>query len=111
MKKLLAAAVAASALAVSVPALAQSYLENRASDLDQRIDSGLSEGSLTSGEASVLRARLHDIERQQDRYQDEGMAGWQQRALDRRYDALSSEIYGMRHNTEYRYHRWDDDTW
>ena len=108
MKRLITAAIAASALTVAVPAMAQSYLDNRASELDQRIDTGVADGSLTSGEASVLRARLHDVERLQDRYQDDGMTGWQQRALDRRYDDLSAQIYSMRHNTEYRYRRWYD---
>ncbi len=114
MKKLITAAIAASALTVAVPAMAQSYsyLSSRTSDLDQRIDTGVADGSLTSGEASVLRARLHDVERLQDRYQDDGMTGWQQRALDRRYDDLSAQLYSMRHNTEYRYRRWhDDDVW
>ena len=111
MKRLLTAAIAASALAAAVPAMAQTYLDNRASQADQRIDAGMRDGSLTVGEADTLRSRLHDIERQQDRYQADGMADWQSRALNRRYDSLSNQIYDMRHNTEYRYRRSDDDAW
>jgi hypothetical protein len=112
MKRLLTVAIAASALTAAVPALAQTYLDDRASQADQRIDNGESNGSLTVGEADTLRSRLHAIERQQDRYQADGMAPWQSRALDRRYDALSNEIYNMRHNPEYRYRRYsDDDVW
>jgi hypothetical protein len=109
MKKLITATVAAAALTATVPALAQSYLDDRASALDQRIDSGFSDGSLTYGEASTLRARLRDAELMQNRYEAEGMSGWQQRAVERRYDAISSELYSMRHNTEYRYtRRWTE---
>jgi len=111
MKRLLTVAIAASALTAAVPALAQTYLDDRASTMDQRIDAGVRNGSLTVGEAATLRARLHDIERQQDRYQAEGMANWQSRELNGRYDALSDEIYSMRRNPEYRYRRNDDDLW
>ena len=111
MKKLITAAIAASALAVAVPAMAQTYLDNRASELEQRIDAGAIDGSLTSGEASVLRASLRDTERLQDRYEAEGMAGWQQRALERRYNDVSDQIASMKSNTEYRYRRWDEDVW
>ena len=41
------------------------------------------------------------------------MSGWQRRALERRYDNLSNDIYSMRHNVQYRYHRTydNDDIW
>ncbi len=110
MKRLLTVAIAASALTAAVPALAQTYLDDRASQADHRIDLGVRDGSLTTGEADTLRARLRDIERQQDRFQAEGMAGWQSRELNRRYDALSNEIFNMRHD-EYRYRRNDDEVW
>jgi len=111
MKKLLTVAIAASALAAAVPALAQSYLDDRATQADQRIDNGEADGSLSASQADDLRARLHDIERQQDRYQADGMANWQSRELNRRYDSLSNDIYNMRHD-EYQYRRdLDDDVW
>lgn len=112
MKKLLTIAIAASALTAAVPALAQSYLDDRAGQAEQRIDTGESNGSLSVSEAASLRARLHDIERLQDRYRDDGMANWQSRELNRRYDGLSNEIYNMRHD-QYRYERRydDDDVW
>lgn len=110
MKKLLTIAIAASALTASVPALAQTYLDDRAAQADQRIDNGESNGSLSVSEAATLRARLHDIERLQDRYREDGMTNWQSRDLNRRYDNLSSQIYNMRHD-EYRYRRHYDDVW
>ncbi len=111
MKRILTIAIAASALTAAVPALAQSYLDDRATQADQRIDNGERDGSLTVSEADTLRARLHDIERQQDRYQSDGMSNWQSRDLERRYDSLSDQIYGMRHNTQYNYRRYDRDVW
>jgi hypothetical protein len=105
MKKLIIATIAATSLAAAVPALAQSYLDNRATELEQRIDAGLGDGSLTSGEASLLRSRLRDAEHLQNRYDAEGMAGWQQRALERRYDDISSDISSLRSNTTYSYRR------
>ncbi len=111
MKKLLTIAIAASALTAAVPALAQTYLDDRAAQADQRIDNGESNGSLSVSEAATLRARLHDIERLQERYREDGMANWQARDLNRRYDNLSSQIYEMRHD-QYRYERhYDDDVW
>jgi hypothetical protein len=105
MKKLVIATIAATSLAAAVPAVAQTYLDNRATELEQRIDAGLGDGSLSSGEASNLRAQLRDAERLQNRYDAEGMAGWQQRALDRRYDDISADISNMRGDTEYSYRR------
>src|SRR6185312_12542419 len=86
MKKLIIAAISASALTATVPAMAQTYLSDRAVQADQRIDDGVRDGSLTVGEASSLRSRLHDIERLQDSYRADGMTGWERRALERRYD-------------------------
>jgi type II secretory pathway pseudopilin PulG len=110
MKKLLTVAIAASALTAAVPALAQSYLDDRASQADQRIDNGESDGSLSVTQADDLRARLHDIERQQDNYRADGMANWQRRELNQRYDNLSSDITNMRHD-EYQYRRDSGDVW
>ncbi len=114
MKKLITAAIATAALTAAIPALAQSYLDDRASALDQRIDDGVIDGSLTSGEASSLRARLHDAERMQARYDADGMADWQRRAVERRYDDISSDLSSMRNTTTYSYRRvyhWYDDAY
>jgi osmotically-inducible protein OsmY len=112
MKRILTAAIAAAALTAAVPALAQSYLGDRATQMDQRIDTGVSDGSLTHGQADTLRDRLDSIERTQDRYQAEGMAGWQSRALNRSYDNLGAQIYNMRHDSDgYLYRHRDDDIW
>jgi opacity protein-like surface antigen len=57
MKKFLAMAVAASALSIAAPAAAQSWqsINERQANLEQRIDAGVRNGSLTRSEAADLR--------------------------------------------------------
>jgi hypothetical protein len=105
MKKLIIASIAATSLAAAVPAVAQSYLDNRATELEQRIDARQSDGSLSYSEARALRSRLRDAERLQNNYEADGMSGWQQRALERRYDDISSDISSMSGSTTYSYRR------
>ncbi|HYD87700.1 MAG TPA: hypothetical protein VEA80_09510 [Vitreimonas sp.] len=103
MKKFLAMAVAASALAVAAPASAQSWqsINQRQANLDQRIDVGVRNGSLTRGEAARLRAEFRDLARLEARYRASSGLSYGERAdLDRRFDSLSSQI---------RYERRDDD--
>lgn len=61
MKKLLAMAVAASALAFAAPASAQGWqsINQRQAQLDQRIDVGVRNGSLTRNEGVRLRAEFN----------------------------------------------------
>jgi hypothetical protein len=106
MKKLLAIAVAASTLAFAAPAAAQGgwlSINQRQAQLDQRIDVGVRNGSLTRNEAVRLRAEFRDIARLEARYRHNGLSAWERADLDRRFDALSSRI---------RYERRDrDDRW
>src|SRR5690242_17220313 len=104
MRKLLTAMAAVSALSVAVPAMAQDF-SYRAQQLDQRIDAGQSDGSLTWREARDLRSRLHNLQRLEDQYNDNGMSRYEARDLDRRFDQLSNDIYAERHDTQYRYER------
>lgn len=106
MRKLLLAIAAASAVGVSLPAMAQDF-DGRANSMQERIDNSARDGSLNWYEAQNLRTRLHDLERTQARYEEQGMRGWQARDLDRRYDALSSDITSERHDNQYRYERRD----
>ena len=112
MKKLLAAAIAASALTAAVPAMAQSYVNDYGSTIERRIDAGVREGSLSYGDASVLRSRLREIQRMQNRASLDGMSGWEAHQLNTRYDRLSDQLHQMRQSTGYSYryrHRDDDD--
>jgi hypothetical protein len=104
MRKLLTAMAAMSTLAVSLPAMAQSF-SDRSDRIEERIEAGRSDGSLTWREARDLRSRLRDVQRTQDAYERNGMSAWEARDLDRRFDQLSNDVYGQRHDTQYRYER------
>lgn len=94
MKKFLAIAAAATALAVAAPASAQSWqnINQRQAQLDQRIDVGVRNGSLTRSEAGRLRAEFNDIARLEARYRANGLSNWERADLDRRFDALSARV-------------------
>lgn len=104
MRKLLTAMAAVSALAVSVPAMAQTF-SDRAQRLEDRIEAGRADGSLSWREARDLRTRLRNIERLEDDYAANGLSRWEARDLDNRYDDLSNDIYAERRDTQYRYER------
>jgi len=105
MKKLLAIAVAAGALAVAAPAAAQSWqsINQRQANLDQRIDQGVRNGSLTRAEAVRLRAEFNEIARLEARYRSShGLSDAERRDLDRRFDALSAQIRFERNDRDDR---------
>jgi len=105
MKTLLMAAVAASVLAVAGPASAQSWqtINERQANLDQRIDAGVRNGSLTRTEAARLRAEFRDLARLEARYRSSGgLSQYERRDLDRRFDVLSAQIRYERHDRDDR---------
>ena len=108
MRKLFSALAAASVVAVSLPAMAQDF-DNSASRIQDRINDGVQDGSLTGYEARDLRSRLYNLERLQGQYERDGMRGWQSRDLDRRLDALSSDVSAEIRSNQYRYERGDYD--
>src|SRR5262245_55162025 len=105
MKKLLAMAVAVSALAVAAPASAPQWqsINQRQASLDQRIDVGVRNGSLTRNEAMQLRSEFRDLARLEARYRSSyGLSQAERRDLDRRFDALSQRIRYERHDRQDR---------
>lgn len=95
MKKFLAMAVAASTLGFAAPAFAQSWqsINQRQENLDQRIDVGVRNGSLTRNEAVRLRSEFRDLARLEARYRStNGLSLSERRDLDRRFDVLSAQI-------------------
>jgi hypothetical protein len=101
MKKFLMAAVAVSVLAIAAPASAQSWqsINQRQANLDQRIDVGVRNGSLTRNEAVRLRAEFRDLSRLEARYRASGGLSYGERSdLDRRFDALSARVRYERHD-------------
>lgn len=105
MKKFLAMAVAASALAIAAPASAQSWqnINQRQANLDQRIDMGVRNGSLTRNEAARLRADFQEIVRIERAYRmSNGLSARERDDLDRRFDALSARIRWERNDNQDR---------
>lgn len=111
MKKFLALAAAASALALAAPASAQVWqsINQRQANLDARIDAGVRDGSLTRGEAMRLRGEFNDLARLEARYRysGNGLSFGERMDLDRRFNALSSEIRYQRNDDQGRYGRGD----
>lgn len=105
-KKLLALAVAVSALMVAAPASAQAWqsINERQARLDERIDMGVRNGSLTRAEAGRLRGEFNDLARLEARYRVNGLSMQERADLDRRFDALSSQIRYERNDNQ---DRWD----
>jgi hypothetical protein len=105
MKKFLAMAVAVSALAVAAPASAQQWqsINQRQANLDQRIDVGVRNGSLTRNEANRLRVEFRDLTRLEARYRSSyGLSQSERRDLDQRFDALSARVRYERNDRQDR---------
>ena len=104
MRKLLAMAVAAGALAVAAPASAQVWqsINQRQANLDARIDAGVRDGSLTRQEAFRLRGEFNDLARLEARYRADGLSFRERADLDRRFDALSQQIRFQRNDDQDR---------
>lgn len=94
MKKLLAMAVAVGALAIAAPASAQDWqsINERQARLDERIDVGVRNGSLTRQEAVLLRGEFNALARLEADYRRDGLSMRERADLDRRFDALSAQI-------------------
>ena len=108
MKKFLIPLLAASALAgAALPAAATPWtnINQRQAQLDQRIDQGVRNGSLTRYEAANLRAEFNGIARLEARYRRTGgLQGWERVDLQRRFDILSARIRYERHDRDGRGH-------
>lgn len=105
MNKFLAMAVAASALAVAAPASAQQWqsINQRQANLDQRIDVGVRNGSLTRAEAIRLRSEFRDLAHLEARYRSSnGLSVSERRDLDVRFDRLSAQIRYERNDRDDR---------
>jgi hypothetical protein len=112
MKFFLATAALASALVLAVPASAQTYqgwrsINQRQAQLDQRIDAGVRNGSLTRREAVQLRTEFRNIAFLEQRYRASGGLSLAERNdLDRRFDALSARIRHERNDWQDRRGDW-----
>ncbi|MEQ1810487.1 MAG: hypothetical protein ABL889_11205 [Terricaulis sp.] len=109
MRKLLAMAITASALAIAAPASAQAWqsINQRQANLDARIDAGVRSGDLTRQEAVRLRGEFNDLARLETRYRSSyGLSDSERRDLDNRFDRLSSQIRFERNDRQDRNDNW-----
>lgn len=74
---------------------------DRVARLDQRIDFGIRNGSLTRNEAWRLKGDLRETARLQARYSRGGLNGWERADLDRRFDRISAQIRYERRDGDY----------
>lgn len=105
MKKIITAALAAASLAaVAAPAAAQPFMgiNQRQANLDQRIDMGVRNGSLTRREAFQLRTEFRQLQLLENRYRRGGLTAWERSDLDRRFNVLSARIRFERHDRQDR---------
>jgi hypothetical protein len=79
-------------------------IDFRQARLEDRIQDGVRDGSLTWQEARALHDETRQIARLEARYRYDGLNGWERADLDRRLDRLDQQIRYERHDGEYR--RW-----
>lgn len=113
MNRTLLAAAALGALAIGAPALAQpaqwQNIDSRQAQLDQRIDVGVRNGSLTRDEAVRLRGEFRMIADLERNYRAGGLNMRERADLDRRFDLLSARIqYERADNQDRRGPGWNN---
>jgi hypothetical protein len=109
MKALILSLGAAAVLATALPASAQSFARPGYQDrsIEQRIERGVRDGSLTRREANSLRDQLQRIHQLEWRYGRDGVSNREARDLDRRYAELNQRLRFERHDGDNRYGRND----
>lgn len=109
MRKLLALAITASALAIAAPASAQAWqsINQRQANIDARIDAGVRSGDLTRQEAIRLRGEFNDLARLEANYRSSyGLSDSERRDLDMRFDRLSQQVRFERNDRQDRRDDW-----
>jgi Ni/Co efflux regulator RcnB len=107
MKKFILALTAAATLALPMAASAAPWqsINQRQTNLYNRIEQGVRNGSLTRPEARQLQNRFTTIARLENRYRSNGLTMWERRDLDQRFDSLSRQIRAERHDRQDRRYR------
>jgi hypothetical protein len=77
-------------------------IDARQEQLNERIDQGVRDGSLTRREAFDLRAQARQIAYLEARYRNNGMTWDERRDLNQRLDQLAQNIRYERHDDQYR---------
>jgi hypothetical protein len=118
MKRFLLPLLAATAIGVSIPAVAGAQtwmsINQRQAELDRRIDVGVRSGQLTPAEAARVRAEFQDILRLEANYRRDGLSYQERAELDRRFDMLENRVIAERRDDQRRYgenNRYEYDRW
>ena len=100
MKSALASLLAVGAIAIALPAAAAPWqsINQRQATLEAQIQQGIRSGALTSWEAERVRADFRALASVEASYRRNGLDDHERADLDRRFDALSREIYNQKHN-------------
>ena len=75
-------------------------INQRQAELDRRIDRGVQNGDLNRREARRLRQEFNQIAQLEYRYRANGLNARERADLDRRFDRLSMQIRGERHDEQ-----------
>lgn len=102
MKKTMTALLASLTFAAAAASAHGATLHQRSSNLEHRIRQGVIDGSLTRMEANRLQRRLWRVERIESSYRRNGLAGWERRDLQHRYDNISQAVRLQRHDDQRR---------
>jgi hypothetical protein len=96
MKKLTILMAGLSVAVAAVPSIANAApyqnINQRQTNLFQRIEQGVRSGALTRGEAQRLRTDFRSLNNLEARYRNNGLSNWERTDLNRRYDALASRV-------------------
>ena len=108
MTALVAGSLAMIGFATGANAAPWQSINQRQANLNQRIDVGVRDGSLTRREANRLRGEFFRLNRLERQYRRGGLSFWERRDLDRRFDRLSGQIRSQRHDDQARndFRRW-----
>ena len=108
MKRTLLSLAAVAAVAAALPAVATAApwqaINQREANLNQRIEQGIRNGSLTRPEAMRLRSDMRRLERLEAQYRHSrpGLTNSERRDLDRRFDVLSAKVFEQKHDWQSR---------
>ena len=101
MNRTLLNTLLASALAATVPSVAQAQnINERQAELYARIDAGVRDRSLTSAEANQLRLDFQALARLETQYRVGGLTDAERADLNRRFDQLSNRIRANRNDDD-----------
>ena len=108
MKKFVMAAAALAALGLGCGAASAAtyfapHVNQREHNIDQRINRGVRDGSLTWNEARDLRSRMWRVERLETAYRHNGFTRFERETLNARLDRISDRVRADRHNGNRRY--------